>query len=338
MAGVRCSRAIRPLESLVESYVIVGSHATNALGVMHGGNLLRLMVDHASASASRVVWSYALLAGIDFVYFASPAREGEAIRVASWALSAGRSSVDVAVRVESLGVPGMDVGSRLVALGHMTFVAVDGSLRPRPHHTCITPKTSLEESQAEKSKALREARRKRLEKRKEEPFDTSPPEPPQGGARAITSKIVNPSDTIAYNVVHAGSMLYLLDELGAVTASKQARGPVVTGFLGPLDFYRPVPVGYVISAHAAALHTGRSTVEVGVKALAGPLGEPWREAVAKGYITYVKLDPAGKPSTIPSDARLEPSREAKARDLERRRIIAMIEGGELDFTPPSQAS
>ena len=330
----RCSREVSPLDSLVESYVIVGSHTTNALGVMHGGNLLKLMVDHASASASRVVWGYALLAGIDFVYFASPAREGEAIRVSSWALGAGRSSVDVAVRVDSLGVPGIELEPRLVALGHMTFVAVDGSLRPRPHHACITPKTPRDEGQARASMMLREARKGRLERRREEPFNITPINPPPGGATSTTSKIVNPGDTIAYNVVHAGSMLFLLDELGAVTASKQARGPVVTGFLGPLDFYRPVPIGYVITAHAAAVYTGRSTVEVGVKAFAGPLGEPWKEAVAKGYITYVKLDPAGKPSIIPEEARLEPGEDARARDAERRRIITMIEKGELDFTPP----
>ncbi len=334
---MECRRRLSMGDTLVESFMLVSGQHTNALGVLHGGNLLRWLVDLSSTVASRVAMGYSLLAGIDFVYIASPAREGETLALRSWATLTGRSSVEVVAEAVSLGLPVGYEEPRRVALSHMTFVAVDGSLRPRPHFACVEPRSGEEEAMAKASGRLREERLSRIASRREEPFDTSPPPPARGGESASTSRIVNPSDTIAYNVMHAGSMLFLVDELGAIVASRQAKAPVVTGFLGPMDFYRPVLVGYSVTAWGAVVYTGRSSIEVELKVVAGPLGSGWAETVARGYATYIRLGADGRPSPLPPDAVVEPVEGTRERAEERKRIISMIEGGELPFKPPARA-
>jgi acyl-CoA hydrolase len=331
-----CARTFSLRDTLLESYHIVASSLVNALGVMHGGNTLRLIVDQASAVASRISQGYALLAGIDFVYLASPAREGETLALRSWATYSGRSSVEIVARIDSLGLAGASEYERLVALAHMTFVAVDGSLRPRPHGACIKPRGPDEEAQHEASARLRGERESRLARRREEPFDVSPPAPAKGGATGSTVKIVNPADSIAYNVMHAGSMLFLIDELAAVIAARQAGGVVVTGFVGPADFYRPIPVGYVLEAHGASTYAGRSTVEVDVKVLGGPMAGEWRETVARAYLALVHLGPDGRPAPIPEARRLSPAEGAEERAEWRRRVIGEVESGALAFQPPKR--
>ena len=331
----KCASKLRMSETVVESYVAATGIYTNALGVLHGGHMLRWIVDYGLVAASRVVKGYALLAGIDFVDLSSPVREGETLMFKAWVSYAGRSSVEVMVRAESLGIPGLSSPPRRAAVAHMTMVSVDDSLRPRPHGACIEAASREEESLMEVSLKLRRERSRRIEARRSEPFNTEPPRPVEDGFTYKSSRIVNPVDSVAYNVMHAGSMLYFIDELSAVLAAKYASNIVVTGFLGPADFYRPVPVGYVLDATAAVSYAGRSSVEVEVKVLARPMPADWSETAAKAYLTLVSLAPDGSPTPLPRGRAMKQTPDSSARAEWRRGILRLIEEGALDLKPPS---
>lgn len=122
---------------------------------------------------------------------------------------------------------------------------------------------------------------------------------PMSSTQVTMMEIVMPNEANSMGNVFGGRVMALIDMAGAMSALRLCRMPVVTVSVDRIDFRAPIRVGEFIILHANVNYTGHTSLEVGVKVFGEhPLtGE--RRHTSTAYLTYVALDPAGKPAIIP---------------------------------------
>ena len=113
-----------------------------------------------------------------------------------------------------------------------------------------------------------------------------------------------PADTNPSGDIFGGWLMSQMDMGGAILAKDLARGRVVTIAVDAMTFHRPVAVGDVVCCYGRCIHVGRSSLkvhlEVWVKLVARePIGERYR--VTEAVLTYVAVDPDGRPRAIPRE-------------------------------------
>lgn len=123
--------------ALVLSHVM-SAHDTNLMGTVHGGVVMKLVDDAAGVVAARYAGGAAVTAAVDELVFAAPVRVGDVLSVAARVNWAGRSSMEVGVRVESTRWDDLTPAVH-VASAYLVMVAVDVHDRPRPVRTLTPP-------------------------------------------------------------------------------------------------------------------------------------------------------------------------------------------------------
>ncbi len=283
-----CQRKLAISDTVIETIRLVTNTHINPLGIMHGGNVLKWMVTAGSMSAMRVARGPALLVHMDNVFFLNPIRLGRNAVITAWIDYVGNTSMESTILVEEEDpITGK---RRLTTAAHTTYVAVDENIRPRPVGACIEPKDEVEEELYSRAIERRRERRKKV-LHSITPLDN----------KYVLSNhlLVNPEDTIAYNAMHAGRLLHVLDETAGILAMRFVKGVAVTAAVDATDFIAPILVGEVINIKAALTYVGRTTVEIGldVKTYNPFTGEIRHTATS--YFTLVHLSLDGKPSPVP---------------------------------------
>ncbi|MEB3774742.1 MAG: acyl-CoA thioesterase [Desulfurococcales archaeon] len=323
---MECRRVYRIKDTLFETVHHITTTHVNPLGTLHGGVMLRWMVTTATMTSMRVVRGYTVLAGLDNVFFLAPLRLGENAVIHGWVDYAGNSSLEVTLLVEA-----EDPRSgrrRMTTVSHLTMVSVGEDLRPRSHGVCINP-ASLDEEELFQQALRRRSSRPSKSVRERMALDLEEPRPLLGWARASTHHLVNPEDTIAYNVMHAGRLLYLMDELAGIVAMKYAKGVTVTGAVDATSFYTPVMVGEVLRLDAALTYVGRSSMEITIKAVKENPLEGVKRHTTTSHFTMVHIGADGRSKPVPSfrpeeEWQVDVLREAELRRrlrLERLRFV-----------------
>jgi acyl-CoA hydrolase len=100
--------------------------------------------------------------------------------------------------------------------------------------------------------------------------------------------------------VHGGHLLKLLDQVAYACASRYAGRYVVTVSVDQVLFRQPIHVGELVSFLAAVNHTGRSSMEVGIKVVAEDAHTQGRRHVNSCYFTMVAVDEEGRPTDVPA--------------------------------------
>ncbi|WP_203336865.1 acyl-CoA thioesterase [Nocardioides limicola] len=123
--------------------IIAHAGEANLHGNVHGGEIMKLADTTAGAVAQRHSGGPAVTASMDEMAFLTPVHVGDIIRTSAQVNWAGRSSMEIGVRVEAQ--PWNDAASspRHVASAYFVFVAVDADGRPRPV-PALTPETPEE--------------------------------------------------------------------------------------------------------------------------------------------------------------------------------------------------
>ncbi len=111
--------------------LLAGQIHVNLLGNVHGGEVMRLVDSTAGAVAQRHSGGPAVTAAMDEMAFLAPVHVGDILRATAQVNWAGRTSVEVGVRVES--EPWNMAGTEPVhvASAYLVFVAIDEDGRPR---------------------------------------------------------------------------------------------------------------------------------------------------------------------------------------------------------------
>ena len=140
----------------------------------------------------------------------------------------------------------------------------------------------------------------------------------------VIAQVMNPLDANPAGNVHGGTIMKLIDTAAAASAIKHSRSNCVTASIDRLDFHHPVFVGDLVTLRACLNHTGRTSMEVGVRVESQNLFTGEIRHTVSAYMTFVALGPDGKPTAIPPLVLEMPeekrrSTEAKARRQMRQR-------------------
>jgi acyl-CoA hydrolase len=119
-----------PSASSLSLSQIMDQHDTNLMGTVHGGHILKLVDSAAGVVASRHCDGHAVTAAMDETLFLQAIRVGDVVHVDARITWAGRSSMEVAIKV-SADRWDKAVPRTLVATSHMVMVAVDEDGKPR---------------------------------------------------------------------------------------------------------------------------------------------------------------------------------------------------------------
>lgn len=122
---------------------------------------------------------------------------------------------------------------------------------------------------------------------------------PVSASRTTLSQIMLPEDANPDANVHGGTIMKLADSAAGVAASRHCRSRVVTARLDGMDLLAPVYVGNVVTIMASVNHTGRTSLEVGVRVMAENPRTGEVRHVASAYFVYVSLDDQGHPMSVP---------------------------------------
>jgi uncharacterized protein (TIGR00369 family) len=148
-------------------------------------------------------------------------------------------------------------------------------------------------------------------------------------SRATMTELMMPQHANNLGNVFGGVILSLIDRVAAVAATRHARGPCVTVSMDRVDFLQPIHLGELVTAHASVNYAGRTSMEVGVRVEAENLLTGERRHTNSCYVTYVAIDPRGRPTAVPG---VRPETEAEQRryraaEQRRQRRLEEVEGG-----------
>jgi uncharacterized protein (TIGR00369 family) len=138
----------------------------NLLGNVHGGEIMRLVDSTAGAVAQRHSGGPAVTAAMDEMAFLQPVHVGDIVRTMAQVNWAGRTSMEIGVRVESERWNEAGPAPVHVASAYLVFVAIDEQGQPReiPPLVTETADEHRREREAEIRRAHRLARRAEIER------------------------------------------------------------------------------------------------------------------------------------------------------------------------------
>jgi acyl-CoA hydrolase len=142
---------------------------------------------------------------------------------------------------------------------------------------------------------------------------------------AILTHFLLPEDANPAGNVHGGVIMKHIDSAAGVAAFRHARCNVVTASIDRLDFIHPVYVGNLLILKASVNLTGRTSMEVGVRAETEDLRSGDIQHVASAYLTFVALDDDGRPVAIPALSINGAKREKRHRMAQARRKARLAE-------------
>ena len=153
-------RMTAPSQTQLVLSQIMGNQHTNLLGTVHGGNIMKFVDDAAGAVAARYCEGPAVTAAMDEMFFLAPVRVGDVVSVKAQVNWAGRTSMEVGVRVETTRWDDLTPPVH-VATAFLVMVAVNEDGRPREVRE-IAPVT---EEDARRHRAAEIRREHRLARR-----------------------------------------------------------------------------------------------------------------------------------------------------------------------------
>jgi len=99
--------------------------------------------------------------------------------------------------------------------------------------------------------------------------------------------------------VHGGALLKLLDQVAYACASRYAGTYVVTLSVDRVLFRDAIKVGELVSFSASVNHTGRTSLEVGIRVETENIRDGTRRHTNSCYFSMVAVDPDGNPVPVP---------------------------------------
>jgi acyl-CoA hydrolase len=127
----------------------------NNAGNVHGGTIMKLVDTAAGLSAARHSGGLAVTAAMDEMSFLEPVYVNDLVTIKAMVNDAGRTSMEVGVRVEAENIV---TGRRVhTSSAYLVYVALDAEGKPRPVPP-VEPRTERERQRQREAKLRRENR------------------------------------------------------------------------------------------------------------------------------------------------------------------------------------
>jgi uncharacterized protein (TIGR00369 family) len=124
-------KPLPPSYGRVALSLLAGQNHVNLLGNVHGGEVMRLVDSTAGAAAGRHSGGPAVTAAMDEMAFLAPVHVGDILRAEAQVNWAGRTSMEVGVRVETEPWNQAGTDPVHVASAYLVFVAIGPDGEPR---------------------------------------------------------------------------------------------------------------------------------------------------------------------------------------------------------------
>lgn len=159
------TNARTPSYARVSLAMMTSTSDANLLGNIHGGEIMKLADSTAGAVAQRHSGGPAVTAAMDDMAFLEPVHVGDIVRTYAQVNWAGRSSMEIGVRVETQPWNDPSVHSLHVASAYFVFVAIDADGRSRPIPSLLpeSPDEVRRMREAEIRRAHRLARKQEID-------------------------------------------------------------------------------------------------------------------------------------------------------------------------------
>ena len=120
------------------------------------------------------------------------------------------------------------------------------------------------------------------------------------GKQPVLRVVPMPADANQHGDIFGGWIMSQVDIAGGVTAARRARGRVATVAVNAFLFKQPVFIGDVLSFYADIVRVGTTSITVNVEVYAERRpADPEVVKVTEATLTYVAIDPKGRPRPIP---------------------------------------
>jgi acyl-CoA hydrolase len=125
--------------------------------------------------------------------------------------------------------------------------------------------------------------------------------PPKRAEESATEmvQVVLPNDANPLGFILGGSVMHLIDIAGAIACHRHARTRVVTAAVDDLQFLHSIKVGDLILLHAKVTCAFTTSMEVQVDVFSEEALTGERRLTSLAYLTFVAIDEAGRPVTVP---------------------------------------
>jgi acyl-CoA hydrolase len=143
------------------------------------------------------------------------------------------------------------------------------------------------------------------------------------------SELVLPNDTNTLGNLMGGRLMHWMDIAAAISAQKHCNCPVVTASVDNVSFNNPIKLGNVITIEARLTRAFNTSMEVYLRVYGEDLTAQYRYLTNEAYLTFVALDPNGKPRKVPE---IIPQTEIEKKVYDgalRRRQLRLILGGKM---------
>jgi acyl-CoA hydrolase len=147
-------------ESAVFMAQLMTPQDANPAGNVHGGAVMKLIDNAAGAVAYRHARSNVVTVSLDRLSFTNPIFVGDLVTFKASVNMAGKTSMDVGVRVEAENLITGEI--RHTASAYLTYVALDVDSKPKPVAPLIL-ETKEDERRFRQALARREIRRREKE-------------------------------------------------------------------------------------------------------------------------------------------------------------------------------
>ena len=143
------------------------------------------------------------------------------------------------------------------------------------------------------------------------------------------SELVLPNDTNTLGNLMGGRLMHWMDIAAAISAMKHCNCPVVTASVDNVSFANPIKLGNLLTLESKVTRAFNTSMEVYIKVWGEDLSAQYKYVSNEAYLTFVALDPNGKPRKVPE---LIPVTEEDQKMYEgalRRRQVRLILGGKM---------
>lgn len=130
--------------------------------------------------------------------------------------------------------------------------------------------------------------------------------------------------------VHGGALLNLLDRVAFSLASRYSAGYAVTLSVDQVTFDQPIHVGELVTFLGSVNHTGRTSMEIGIRVEAEEIRSGRRRHTNSCYFTMVAVGDDRRPAPVPqftprTDLERQRHRAAALRRELRREFVARLD-------------
>jgi uncharacterized protein (TIGR00369 family) len=146
---------------------------------------------------------------------------------------------------------------------------------------------------------------------------------PISASRIQLAQMMQPEHANTQGNVHGGWIMKLVDEAGALAATRHAGHRTVTVAMDRMVFRHPIHIGDLVMFNAEVTYAGRTSMEVEVRVTAEDPITGKRLETNTAYLVYVAIDEQGRPTPVPpllAETPAEAERMRAAAERQQRRL------------------